>query len=185
VYTFINSPYRAFVDGVSLDYQTNFWYLPAPFNGLVFGINYTHMTSKATYPLMTTKDIVNPAHPKVATTVIVDSTRTGRLVDQPNDIMNAYVGYDYEGFSARLSFLFQGNSVSYVGNYPEQDGFTRNYFRIDAQVRQMLPWKGFQIFFDAENLNNEANISAQNSIGGITSEQYYGLTADLGIRYIL
>jgi len=81
-----------------------------------------------------------------------------------------------------LSFLFQGNSVSNVGAFAEQDGFTKDYFRVDASVRQMLPWTGLQVFLDIYNLNNRSNDAAQASINGFTSQQYYGLTANLGLR---
>lgn len=179
LYTYINSPYKAFVKGIETDFETRFWYLPAPLNGIVLGINYTHIWSKATYPYFDEKAV------RGVITQFTDSTRSGRLVFQPNDIMNTYIGYDYGGFSARVSFVFQGNSVTYVGAYPEQDGFSQNYFRIDASVRQFLPWKGLQLYLDANNLNSESNISVENAISGFTSQQYYGLTADLGIRYTL
>ena len=182
VYTYLNSPYKAYVRGIETDFETRFWYLPSPLNGVVFGINYTHISSSATYPFLFPRTVNNPTPPPRFKTILVDSSRGGRLIDQPNDIMNSYIGYEYEGFSVRVSFVFQGNSVSYIGNYPQQDGFTRNYFRIDASARQMLPWMGAQIYLDANNLNSESNISAQQTIGGFTSEQYYGLTADLGIR---
>jgi hypothetical protein len=107
------------------------------------------------------------------------------LINQPNDIANAYIGYDYKDFSARLSFLYQGNSVSNVGNFAEQDGYTRDYFRMDASVKQVLPWFGIELFLDISNLNNQNNSSAQKSIGGFTNEQNYGLTANLGVRYRL
>jgi hypothetical protein len=115
----------------------------------------------------------------------VDSSRSGRLISQPNDIVNAFIGYDYKGFSARVSFLFQGNSVSGVGNFAEQDGFTRDYFRIDASVRQILPWIGLEVFLNINNVNSETNKAAQKSIGGFTFEQNYGLTGSLGLRYRL
>ena len=177
--TFINSPYKAYVKGIEGDFQTRFWYLPSPLDGVVLGINYTHIWSKATYPYFDEKAV------RGVITQFTDSTRTGRLVYQPNDILNAYIGYDYKGFSARASFVFQGNSVTFIGAYPEQDGFSKDYFRIDFSARQMLPWAGLQLFFDANNLNSETNISAQPTIGGFTSENYYGLTANLGIRYTL
>jgi TonB-dependent receptor len=177
--TFINSPFNAYVRGIEVDLQTRFWYLPAPFNGIVLSINYTHGMSQATYPYFDEKAV------RGVITKYLDSTRTGRLVFQPNDIVNASIGYDYKGFSARLSGTFQGNSVTYVGAYPEQDGYSKDYFSIDFSARQMLPWTGLQIFFDAKNLNNESNMSAQNSINGFTSQNYYGFTADLGIRYEL
>ena len=181
--TFMNTPYMSYVRGVELDLQTRFWYLPNPFNGLLLGINYTHISSNATYPWRNPRTTI--VGPRQTLTQVFDSTRSGRLIDQPNDIMNAYIGYDYEGFSARLSFLFQGNAVSYIGNFPEQDGFTRDYFRIDASARQILPWYGIELYLDMNNLNSETNTSAQKSIGGFTNEQNYGLTANLGVRYRL
>jgi hypothetical protein len=48
-----------------------------------------------------------------------------------------------------------------------------------------LPWTGFQLYLDATNLNSESNLSAEDAIGGFTQQYYYGLTANLGIRYTL
>lgn len=185
LYTFINSPYDAVVKGIETDFQTRLWYLPFPFSGVTLGINYTHIWSSATYPYLDTRSVTNPAPPPRYKTILVDSTRDGRLINQPNDVVNAYLGYDFMGFSARLSFLFQGNSVSYVGNFPEQDAFTKDYFRIDASFKQELPWEGINVYLDLNSLNNATNVSAQKSIGAFTTEQYYGLTANLGIRYKL
>jgi hypothetical protein len=156
--------------------------LPKGLDGIVFGINYTHIKSDATYPWMDSRTDYSTRPP---VTSVFDSTRTGRLIYQPNDILNISLGYDYQQFSFHLSFLFQGNSVSYVGNFSEQDGFTRDYFRIDAQVKQILPWYGIELYLNLNNLNNESNTSAQKSISGFTNEQNYGLTADLGVRYRL
>jgi len=185
LYTYINSPYDAYVTGVEFDFQTRFWYLPAPLDGVVFGINYAHIWSKATYPWRDDRTYFDPGPPRRTYTLVIDSTRTGRLINQPDDVMNAYIGYDYKGFSARLSFRFQGNSVSAVGAFPEQDGFTTDYFRIDASARQMLPWANLQLYLDIANINARTNIARQQSIGGFTSEQYYGLTANLGVRFTM
>jgi TonB-dependent receptor len=183
LYTYINTPYTAYVRGVEMDLQTRFWYLPAPFNGIVLGINYSRISSTATYPWRNARTYtIGPHQTK---TEVFDSTRTGRLINQPNDVANAYIGYDYAGFSARLSFLFQGNAVSNVGNFPEQDAFTRDYFRMDASVRQVLPWFGIELYLDMNNLNGENNTSAQQSIGGFTNQQNYGFTGSLGVRYRL
>jgi TonB-dependent receptor len=187
LYTYANSTRTAYLRGFEIDFQTRLWYLPEPFNGVVLGANYTHISSTAVYPWRNDTTLVMPAdasHPRQWTKVVtIDRTRDGRLINQPDDVLNAYVGYDYEGFSARLSFLFQGNSVSNIGAFSEQDGFTKDYFRIDASVRQKLPWPGLQLFLDITNLNNRMNESAQASIDGFTSQQYYGLTANLGVRF--
>jgi hypothetical protein len=179
LYTYVNSPYKAFIRGFEIDLQTRLWYLPEPLNGIVLGVNYTHIASSATYPWR--DDISLRTRP--VRVITIDSTRTGRLLNQPDDVLNAYIGYDYEGFSARLSFLFQGNSVNNIGAFAEQDGFTKDYFRMDASVRQKLPWAGLLVFLDVNNLNNRKNEAAQASINGFTSQQYYGLTANLGIRF--
>jgi hypothetical protein len=138
------------------------------------------MNSSARYSLYIPDKIggtrTNPTY------IIVDSSRAGRLLYQPNDIANLSVGYDYEGFSLKVSFVYTGNSVSYVAGYPEADGYTDDYFRTDISVRQLLPWYGMQIFLDVQNLNNRQNISRQTTINGFTNEQNYGLTANLGIR---
>ncbi len=182
LYTYLNSPQPAYVKGLEFDFQTRLWYLPLGLDGVVLGINYTKIESKATYPL---RDEVTDYSTKPPVTTTYDSTRTGRLIYQPNDLLNAYVGYEYKGFSARVSFLFQGNSVSYVGAFPEQDGYTRDYFRMDASVRQTLPFWGTEIYLDVNNLNNEKNSAAQASIDGFTSVKHYGMTANLGVRFRL
>jgi TonB-dependent receptor len=177
--TFLNSRNKAYVKGIEIDLQTRFWYLPAPLNGVVLGINYTHVWSQAVYPYFDEKAV------RGVITKFTDSTRTDRLVNQPNDLVNTYLGYDYKGFSARISYVFQGNSLTNIGSYPEQQGYSKDYSRIDFSARQLLPWTGLQLFFDANNLNNQSNIAAQMSINGFTSQNYYGFTANLGIRYEL
>jgi TonB-dependent receptor len=177
--TVLNSHSKAYVKGIEIDLQTRFWYLPAPFNGMVLGINYTHVWSQATYPYFDEKAV------RGVITQFTDSSRTDRLINQPNDLVNAYLGYDYKGFSTRISFVFQGNSLTNIGSFPEAQGYSKDFFRVDFSARQMLPWQGLQVFFDANNLNNESNMSAQMSINGFTAENYYGFTANLGLKYEL
>ena len=183
IYTFLNSPYNATVKGIELDFQTRLWYLPTPFDGIVLGVNYTHISSEATYPFRNERSYRNPNPPPPQIIEFIDSTRSGRLIYQPDDIFNGYLGYDYAGFSGRISFYYQGNSVSYIGAFPEQDGFTRDYFRVDAAARQILPWYGIELYLDLFNINAETNTSAQQTIDGFTNEQNYGLTLNLGIRF--
>jgi TonB-dependent receptor len=180
LYTYMNNPNLAFVRGVEIDLQTRFWYLPFPFDGMLLGINYTHMSSSAQYPLRDEKTVGRPGSQVITQ---IDSSRAGRLINQPNDIANAFLGYDYKGFSGKVSFVFQGNSVSRIGAFPEADGFTDDYLRIDASFRQILPWPGLQVFLDINNINNRMNVSRQISINGFTNEKHYGLVANLGVRY--
>jgi hypothetical protein len=151
----------------------------------VLGINFTYIESDATYPWrdnLTTPNPDWPPGPRFLVTTL-DSARSGRLINQPNRIWNAYIGYDYKGFSTRLSFIFQGNSVNNIGAFTEQDGFTKDYFRIDLSARQQMPWPGLELFLDVVNFNSRQNESAQISIGGFNNIQNYGLVANFGIRY--
>ncbi len=182
--TFYNNPYKAYLKGIEGDFQTRLWYLPGAFSGIVLGINYTHIWSSTLYPYIIDKKV--QVTPPVGRPYTVDSlvaqSRGGRLIDQPDDILNASIGYDYKGFSGRLSFLYQGAMVSGIGSRIEQDSYTHDYFRMDASFRQLLPWYGLEVYLDINNINQRPDISAQQTIGGFTSEQYFGLTADLGIR---
>ena len=176
----INNPNDAVVKGLELDFQHNFWYMPSPFNKMVFGINYARISSNLEYPFYMLVPIPGTRPPQ---STVNDSSSTGRLIDQPNHILNSYLGYDYKGFSTRLSLLYQDNSYrKNGGQYPENDSYTIEYFRMDLSARQKLPWYNTELFLDVANLNNEKTSWIQRSIGGFQGIENYGLTANLGIR---
>lgn len=176
-----NNPNDATVKGIELDLQTNFWYLPEPLNNIVFGVNYSRIWSELEYPFYTSREVVDG---RDITTVLVDSSFTGRLIDQPNHVLNSYIGFDYKGFSTRLSATFESNSATNNGGeYPENDGYTTDYFRLDFSARQKLPFlTNSELFMDVTNLNDERTRQVQKSTGGFRGIQNYGLSANLGIR---
>jgi hypothetical protein len=105
------------------------------------------------------------------------------LIDQPNHVLNTYIGYDYKGFSARLSFLYQDNAArGNGGRYPENDSFTTDYFRVDFSARQMLPFFNMELFLDFRNINDANTSWIQKSIEGFRGIQNYGLVTSLGLR---
>jgi hypothetical protein len=106
------------------------------------------------------------------------------LINQPNHVLNAYVGYDYKGFSSRLSFVFQDNSArGNGGEFPENDSYTNEYFRVDFSARQKLPYfVNGELFLDVSNLNNRETSWRQRSTDGFRGIDNYGLTANLGLR---
>ncbi len=176
----LNNPFDATVKGLELDFQHNFWYLPVPFNNIVLSINYARIQSSTRYPFYDVNVIV-VGRDRIP--LLIDSSSAGRLIDQPNHILNAAIGYDYEGFSSRLSFLFQANSATgNGGKFPENDSYTKDYFRIDFSARQKLPWLNSEVVLDVSNLNNANTSGIQKSTQGFRSIQNYGLTANLGLR---
>ncbi|MGB2867388.1 MAG: TonB-dependent receptor [Bacteroidota bacterium] len=180
VSTYVNDPYRIDLWGLEFDWQTHFWYLPHPFEGLVLNVNYTHTFSKAQYPQTV---LVTPPGSRVK--VPVDSSFTDRLLYQPNNIVNLSVGYDYLGFSVRLSMLYQADIFSGPNFWPQVRTSTSAYRRWDLSLKQELPWFGLQVYGDLNNLNGAQDIiviQAPNSVP--QSQQSYGLTADLGLRWV-
>jgi len=132
----VNDPNRATDYGVEFDWQTHFWYLPHPFDGLVLNVNYTHVFSKAKYPYTNVEKVGRA-------TVYVDTSYTDRLLYQPDNMANLSVGYDYQGFSIRVSMIYQDNIFSGPNFWPQLRTTTAAYTRWDLSAKQNLPWFGF------------------------------------------
>jgi TonB-dependent receptor len=171
------------VKGLEFDWQTRLWYLPSPFNGIVFNVNYTHIWSETRYPRIALHFLPNPDNPRLPIKVNVDSSRIGRLQDQPSDILNTSIGYDYGGFSGRISFMYQGGVLRGVGSRDEVDSETKEYLRFDLSLKQILPWYNLQIYLNLNNLNQRSDQATQKTASAPTLQEFYGFTADLGIRY--
>ena len=114
---------------------------------------------------------------------ILDTIRTARMPYQPKHILNVTLGYDYEGFSARLSYLYQADKTVWIATYPALDQSTGTYYRWDLTLQQKLDW-GFQVFANLVNLNKRADRNYRgNNESNSSYTEYYGFTMDLGIRY--
>lgn len=182
-----NNPNDGLVRGIEMDFQHNFWYLPKALSNMVFGVNYTRIFSEIETPFVF-EDFRIEGEGRDAKRIdfLVDSSYTSRLSGQPNHILNTYLGFDYKGFSTRLSVLLQTNTFGGSGGrYPENDRYSEDYLKIDFSAKQKLPLLGgnSEIFLDIANLNSETNRQVQRSINGYTNIQNYGLTANLGIRF--
>ena len=176
----INDPYRTNVWGIEAEWQTHFWYLPKPFDGLVLNANYTHLFSGAKYPFTYNYQTGYP--PKV---VYVDTFYTDRLYQQAKDIANLSVGYDYKGFSVLVSMIYQSNIFNSNNFWPELRVFKDNYLKWDLFAKQQLPWFGVEMYLDVNNINKESDVYLIQGPGFPSSAQDYGLTADIGLRWKL
>ncbi len=185
VTTFENLPNRIDDYGLELDWQTHFWYLPHPLDGLVLNINYTHVHSNSDYPYVLLVKSSIP-HGKDR---LVDTSYSAPLLYQPDRILNISVGYDFQDFSIRVSMLYQseiftGTAVSPV--WLQLHTFTAASTRWDVAIKQTLPWFGVQLFGDLNNFNGAKDVSViQASTGVPNSQQSYGLNGDIGLRWHL
>jgi TonB-dependent receptor len=181
IYTSINNPYTAYVKGLELDWQTNFWYLPGYLRGLVLHFNYTWIRSEAKYPRTELRIEYLTEYPYIRKTV-VDTFYTDRLLDQPDNIMNLSLGYDYKGFSIRLSMLYQSNIFHGTNFWPELRRITDDYLRWDLSVKQNLPWSGLQLFCNVNNITGALDRDLNQGSNFPAAEQHYGMSVDFGIR---
>ncbi len=190
--------------GVEFEWQTNFSYLPGALRGLVLNANYTRSWSETTYQTFRSEleyvyidEDGNSCgrFPCSVNASLIDTTRTGRMPGQSAHIANVTLGYDFKGFSARLSYLFQSGTTAYVNPTNSLlDEFVGDYSRFDLSVRQALS-SGIEVFANLNNLNNrpdqrytglEVPAAARTySADYLRYRELYGFTADVGIRYRL
>ncbi|WP_235298719.1 TonB-dependent receptor [Portibacter marinus] len=182
----INNPNNAYFRGFEVSWQTNFWYLPGFWKGLVLDLNYSLIASTTRFPyleIVTTWDDSGIIPIPVETPVY--NTRESRMLDQPVSLFNARIGYDYKGLSTRLSFRYQGETINGIDPvHSLLDRRTGDVFRIDLTARQQIT-KALSFSLDLANLNqfvDDSFIIAQGRVLPSSSE-YYGLTAQAGFRY--
>ena len=182
----LNNPNNVVLDGLELDYQTRFWYLPGALKGLVFNANYTLIKSEVKYPLTFIEQEIFWS-PFQVIKYNIDTTYTDRMLDQPNEIINVSIGYDYKGFSGRLSMLYNDDIFMSTAFWPELRQQTDAYRRWDLSMKQKLPVDGLSIFLNASNLTETNDVNRYrgetSSNENLSSEQYYGKTIDFGFRY--
>ena len=155
----LNNPYAVKLEGFEIDYQTRFWYLPGMLSGLVFNANYTRSLSEVKYPRTTIDYQITWVPSFQIVTVNLDSFYVDRLIDQPNDIFNYSLGYDYKGFSARLSMLYMSDVFKTTNFWPELRETTDSYRRYDLSMKQKLPVKGLEIYLNISNLTEAIDVT--------------------------
>ncbi|MEN8191668.1 MAG: TonB-dependent receptor [Bacteroidota bacterium] len=181
IYTSANNQYQAEVKGIEVDWQTNFWYLPGFLKGLVLNINYTHIESEAKYPFTRVENLAEgPFDPPEWANI--DSFYTSQLIDQPDDIINVQLGYDYKGFSTRVSMSYASSIFKNPNFWPELSYHADEYLRWDLSVQQKLPWYGMQLFLNWNNITSAQDRDYVQGANWDAQIQNYGMTMDLGLR---
>tara|TARA_X000001036_G_scaffold394425_1_gene394720 strand:- start:178 stop:1305 length:1128 start_codon:yes stop_codon:yes gene_type:complete len=179
-----NNPYAVKLSGFEIDFQTRFWYLPKALSGLVLNANYTITDSEVRYPRTIIEFDIDWGPPLTTTTTNIDTFYVDRLIDQPDEIINVSLGYDYKGFSGRLSMLYKSNVFMRTDFWPELRQSTDDYRRWDLSMKMDLPVDGLEVFLNVSNITEavDRNIFRDQSL---SMKQHYGKTIDLGFRYSL
>ncbi|MFK7845831.1 MAG: TonB-dependent receptor [Rhodothermales bacterium] len=171
----VNNEGTTNVEGFEIDWQTSLSFLPKPFNGIVFNANFAQIDSETQYPRSLT--VRNGF-----LLTRIDTFRVGNMINQAKNIANFSLGYDLSGFSGRISMLLQGESLNGIGSVPELDRFTGTYVRWDFSLKQQVTPRA-SVYFNANNFSDRPDEAFQVIEGFRTSQENYGWTLDLGVRY--
>jgi TonB-dependent receptor len=175
-----------FVKGVEFEWQTNFWYLPSPLNCLSLNLSYTLLKSEQQYPttrVWTTVVLDSITGRPRAKLNRVDSSSTDHLLNQPDNIVNASLGFNYKGLNAWLSFQFNGITLTGWSTEAELIPYRSSFYRWDFQVTQKLPVDGLELLFNVANISNYQQMSTMRGDPRPTYIESYGWTSDLGLRF--
>ena len=178
--TYVNNPNVIDLYGIETEWQTHFWYLPKPFDGLILNINYTHIFSEASYP----RSIVSTTYDDEGNMfqTVTDTFYTARMLNQPNDVLNLVMGYDYQGFSARVSLLYQDNIFKRPDFWMQSRVNSAKYTRWDISFKQDLPWFGIQLLCNVNNVTGQSERDVNQKTLLPASEEHYGMSGNLGLR---
>ena len=179
---FINNPNDATLYGFEFEWQSNFWFLPGAWSGIVLGVNYTYTFSELVYPLVRADfQVVPPGIPILAGGE--DASYTARLIDQPDHAVNVVLGYDFRGFSIRGSMRLKSGVFTAANFFPELRQETKALTLLDLSISQKLPARGVNMFLNLTNISEGIDTNVNNGTGWNSSEQFFGITGQLGARY--
>jgi TonB-dependent receptor len=185
-----NSSAPTRVWGFEFEHQANLNFLPGYLRFLVLSYNFsiirseTHLvatTIDTTWKVQHTEfgDISTPFY----TNRIID--RVQKLEGQPEFFGNIAIGYDFGGFSARLSVYYQDEFNSTFSPGGLTDGITGGFSRWDLTVKQKMT-RNISLLLSLTNLLDvEENTYTANRVNDwrrLNSSGKFGLTADFGVR---
>lgn len=192
----MNDPQDAYLRGVELSWQTHFWYLPGVLSGLVLDFNASFMSSDQMYPSFWVKS------PKVGNKDTIEyQTVEGPLQNQPKATYNVILGWDYKGFSARISYRDQKTTVTSIDTrFGLEDYYYGDVTLYDISLKEKI-LDNLSVFANATNISDHIDnyyythpsYTLANSGGTAptyypagnlpTSAQTYGWILQLGISF--
>ncbi len=181
----VNNPNETINYGYEIEWQSNFWYLPGLLKGLVMNVNYTRNKSEAEY-LRTRIDVKAEFDENwnvITYLVPNDTTYISPMVHQPDHLLNLTLGYDYKGFSIRWAMRYKSRIFTSTNWYEKLRGYSTDFYRYDLSVKQKLPVRGMEFFFNVNNLTNELEHNVINHMDFTSYLEDYGRTMNMGVRY--
>ncbi|TWI67253.1 TonB-dependent receptor [Pseudoduganella lurida] len=159
------------VKGIELSYQQPLRMLPAPFNGLLVGVNGAITSSDA---------IIDSFSAEAGARV----TRKIRMPGQSNRMANVMVGYEYGPVSTRVAVNYKSPFLLELGGDvldPMQDHIVDSQKQVDLSLAWQFG-RRWQLSFEASNLNNEKYYVYQGVKAHNMQYEQYGRTYKIGLK---
>jgi TonB-dependent receptor len=152
----------ATVDGVELNYQHALTGLSGPWDGLIFGANFTYTDSEGTI-----------------------NGRTIPLPATSENVLNGMIGYETNKWSIRFATTFRDDyldEIAFTGD-TDEDRWVKSHTQFDLSAKFNVN-DNFQIFLDMINLTDEPYVAYQKGARRERLLQYeeYSWTGILGFR---
>ena len=183
-----NNSEKAYVRGLEISWQTNFWYLPGLLKGFVLDVNYTMIDTKTEYPYF--ESVITGYDESGFFPVPIYAqqykTREGPMQDQPESILNIILGWDHKGFSGRVSYRYQSNTVEGLDSrYSVFDRYYDTFSLVDVMLKQKIT-KNISCYVNLTNIGKHVDdyyFGAQGENPALpTSSQYYGFRVQAGVK---
>ncbi|MFN4079451.1 MAG: TonB-dependent receptor [Saprospiraceae bacterium] len=178
----INLPGATEVRGLEVDFQSNLRSLRGWWKGIIVGANVTLVRSSTQVPFFDIRNYFDPVTPPFFFTEVIDTVRAGRAPGQANFIANLQLGYEWQGFSGRVSMGLQENSLAQVGERAELDAFTDRSVRWDLAIQQKIN-KRWAAFFNLNNISNQPEAAFVGRRNLISEREFFGMTGEVGLRF--
>jgi TonB-dependent receptor len=175
------------VRGLEVDLQANLKFLPKPFDGIVLSANFTRLWANTSKYHYTSKPIYQFDPIWGQRIVGYDVDMIERKITIPGlvpYILNLSVGYDFKGFSGRVSANYQADNLMSAAQSELLDVYGKAFWKVDAVFSQKL-YKDFSVVLNLININNQKEERYMGLNGFPTSIRNYGPIIQMGIIYDL
>ena len=109
------------------------------------------------------------------------------MQDQPESILNVILGWDFKGFSSRISYRYQSKTVEGLdARYSIYDRYYDAFSLIDLMLKQRIT-KNISCYANLTNIANHIDDyyfgeQGEGKPALPTSSQFYGFRAQLGVK---
>jgi len=186
-----NSAKPTLVWGFEFEHQVNLNFLPGLLQNIVLSYNAsivrseTHLISTANGVKYDSVDIGGGIFIPIPINFTYVQEKKQKLEGQPEFYGNIALGYDIEGFSARISLFHQAEYNRSFSGSGRGDFVNNKFTRIDLALKQKVT-EYLAVMLNISNLTGvDESYSQMNRIVGykiLRNSEKYDLAADLGIR---